>query len=179
MQERLQFNLEYKTIEDRLLLRISEKESNGRCVEYRFWLTRRFVDIFIRAIDKLVEIGLAGDMQVSPDSLEAMKQFQQEAALTKADFSTVYGADAENCTLIGEEPLLVSILKVKKKSKDKYVLSLVASNNAGINIAADINLIHSIRKMLLSSVKSAGWHQPVFRIAEEEIKAGKSGMFDS
>ena len=179
MAERLQINLEYNSNEDRLLLRISQNESNGGCVEYRFWLTRRFVDVFINGIDKIIEIGLASDVQISPDALEAMKKFQQEAALTKADFSTSYDADAQNCTLIGEEPLLVTMLKVKKKSKNKYVLSLVTSENAGINIGADINLIHSLRKLLLSSVKNAGWNQPMSRIAEKEVQASKPFMLSS
>ena len=171
MAERLQINLEYNTIEDRLLLRISEKENHGGCVEYRFWLTRRFVFVFIKATDKIIEDGLAGDMQVSPDALDAMKKFQQEAALAKADFSTSYGADPGNCTLIGEAPFLVSILKVKKKSKNKYVFSLLTSENAGINIAADINLIHSLRKMLFASVENAGWNQPLSQVTEKDVKA--------
>ena len=72
MTERLQINFEYNTIEDRLLLRVSHLESQGKCVEYRAWFTRRFVNVFIEAIDKLIDDGLAGDMQVSPDTLEAM-----------------------------------------------------------------------------------------------------------
>ena len=166
----MQINIEYNSVEDRLLLRVSEKESHGGCVEYRAWLTRRFVNVFLKAIDKLIEDGLAGDMQVSPDSLEAMKKFQQEAALAKADFTTSYGADSENCTLIGEVPLLVSILKIKKKSKNKYVVSLLTNENAGINITANTDLIHSLRKLLLTSVKNAGWNQPLSRATEEEAK---------
>lgn len=167
MAERLQINFEYNNIEDRLLLRISEKEIHGECIEYRFWLTRRFVTVFIRAIDKIVEDDLAGDMQLSPDALEAMKKFQQEAALAKADFSTAYGPDSENCTLVGEVPFLVTTLKVKKRSKNKYILSLLTSANEGINIAAQIDLLHTLRKMLFASVKNAGWDLPVFRIKTE------------
>jgi hypothetical protein len=174
--ERLQINIEYNSIEDRLLLCISGKESHAGCVEYRFWLTRRFVNVFIKAIDKLIVDGLAGDMQVSPDALEAMKKFQQEAALAKADFSTSYGADSENCTLIGEAPFLVSILKIKKKSKNKYVLSLLTSENEGINIAADIDLIHSLRQMLFASVNNAGWNRSISGTEEEEVKSSEPSM---
>jgi hypothetical protein len=166
----VQINIEYNSAEDRLLLRVSEKESHGRCVEYRSWLTRRFVTVFLKAIDKLIEDGLAGDMQVSPDALEAMKKFQQEAALAKADFSTSYGADSENCTLMGEVPFLVSILKIKKKSKNKYVVSLLTNENAGINITANTDLIHSLRKLLFTSAKNAGWNQSLSRAREEEVK---------
>ena len=179
MLERLQMNLEYSSSEDRLLLRIAQKESHGGCVEYRFWLTRRFVDIFIKAFDKIIEVGLASDVQISPDALEAMKKFQQEAALTKADFSTSYDADAQNCTITGEEPLLVTMLKVQKKSKNKYVLSLGTIKNAGINIGADINLIHSLRKLLLSSIKNAGWNQPMSRGVEEEVQVSKPTRLSS
>jgi hypothetical protein len=166
----VQINIEYNSVEDRFLLRVSEKESHGGCVEYRAWLTRRFVSVFLKAIDKLIEDGVAGDMQISPDALEAMKKFQQEAALAKADFSTSYGADSENCTLMGEEPFLVSKLKIKKKSKNKYVLSLLTNENAGINITANTDLIHSLRKLLLTSAKNAGWNQPLDRATEEEVK---------
>jgi hypothetical protein len=171
MAERLQINFEYNAIEDRLLMRVSHQESKGSCVEYRAWFTRRFVNVFTEAIDKLIEDGLAGDMQVSPDALEAMKKFQQEAALAKADFSTSYGIDAESCTLFGEVPFLVSVLKVKKKSKNNYVLSFLTSENAGINITADIDLIHSLRQMLLNSARDTGWNQPMSRIAKDDAES--------
>ena len=175
MLERIQINMEYNNTEDRLLLRISEKESNGMCSEYRAWFTRRFVSLFIKAIDKLIEDELAGDLQLSTDSLKAMKKFQQEAALEKADFTTSYEADAESCTPTGEEPILVTKLNLKKKSKNKYVLSFLTNENAGINITADIDLIHTIRKMLHASVKNAGWNQPVSQSAEEEVVASEAG----
>ena len=175
MAGRLQINFEYNSTEDRLLLRISEKESHGMCIEYRAWFTRRFVILFIKAIDKLIEDELAGDLQLSPDSLKAMKKFQQEAALEKADFTTSYKADAESCTPTGEEPILITKLNLKKKSKNKYVLSFLTNENAGINITADIDLIHTIRKMLLGSVKNAGWNQPLFQNAEEEVETSETG----
>lgn len=171
MAEKLQIKFEFNTVEDRLLLRISEMESHASCVEYRFWLTRRFVDILIKAINKLIEDELAGDMQVSPDVLEAMKKFQHEAALSKADFSTSYKANAENCKVFGEKIPLVSTLKIKKKSKGKYGLSFLDNENAGIHLTAVIDLIHTLQKMLLDSVHNAGWNQPLFQIKEEQSKA--------
>ncbi len=170
MAERLQIKFEFNTIEDRLLLRISKRENYSSSVEYRFWLTRRFVNIAIKAIDKLIEDELAADMQVSPDAINAMKKFQHEAALSKADFSTSYGADAENCTLFGEKPLLVSTLKTQKKSKGKYVLSLLNNKNVGIHLTASMDLIHSLQKMLLDSANNAAWNLPFFQTTGEESK---------
>ena len=76
MVELFQIKFEFNTSEDRLLLCIFEKASSKKCVEYRFWFTRRFVAIFIKAIDKVIDQELAGDMRISPDAIDAMKKFQ-------------------------------------------------------------------------------------------------------
>ena len=56
-----------------------------------------FVNIFIRAIGRLIEDDLTTDMYIFPDAVAAMKKFQHKAAIAKADFSTSYAADAGNC----------------------------------------------------------------------------------
>ena len=171
MQESLQINIEYDVFEDRLLMRTSEKESFGGYIEYRFWLTRGFIRIFMKAKNKIIDDGLAGDVQILPDALAAMKKFQEEAALVKADFSTSYKPDSENSTIIGEKPFLVSTLKIKKKKvKDKYLLAFLTSENEGINIAADIDLIHTLRKMFFDASHNAGWNQPLFQIQGVEVR---------
>ena len=111
MPGRLQINFEFSSTEDRLMLRVSDK-STDKCVEYRLWLTRRFVNVFLGAIEKLLEDDLSSDMLVSSETMDAMKKFRQDAALAKADFSTSYDGDASDCTLLGEEPLLATKLKV-------------------------------------------------------------------
>ncbi len=170
MAERLQVNIEYNASEDRLLMRVAEKESHGECIEYRCWFTRRFVHVFIKSIDKIIEEGLAENMQVSPDALAAMKKFQRDAALAKADFSTSYEPDIEKCTTVGEEPLLVSTLKIKKRSKSNYTLSFITHENVGLNINVNVDFVHTLRKMLVSSLINAGWNQPVCLAEEEEVK---------
>ena len=165
---RLQIRFEFNAVEDRLLLCISKKERHNACVEYRFWLTRRFVNVFIRAIDKLIRDELAADMQITADAIDAMKKFQHEAALSKADFFTSYGADTENCKVFGGKSFLVAILKIKKKSKGRYVLSLLNNENIGIHLTAGMDLLHSLQKMLLDSAVNAGWNRSLFQATDEE-----------
>jgi hypothetical protein len=146
-------------------MRTSEKEEHGSYLEHRFWLTRRFIGIFMHATDKIIADGLAEDVQISPDALEAMKKFQEDAALAKADFSSSYGPDYEDSIIIGEKPLLVSKLKVKKKkAKNKYVFSFLTNENEGINIAADVDLIHNLRKMFFDASGNTGWNKPLFKV---------------
>jgi hypothetical protein len=160
MPGRLQINFEFSSTEDRLMLRVSDKGTD-KCVEYRLWLTRRFVNVFLRAIEKLLEDDLSSDMPVSPEAMDAMKKFRQDTALAKADFSTSYDGDATDCTLLGEEPLLATKLKVSRKSKGKYIISLVSEENTGVNLTANIDLVHAIRKLLIEAINRANWGQPL------------------
>jgi len=179
MAGRLQIKFEFNTIQDRLLFCVYEKRGHASCVEFRFWLTRRFVNIFMRAIDKVIEDELAADMQLPPDAIGVMKKFQHEAALAKADFSSSYGSDADNCTASGNKPILVSTLKIKKKSKDKYVFSLLNNKNLGIHLTAGMDLVHSLQKMLQDSAKNAEWDKPLFKTAAEDSKEIEPGGYIS
>ena len=178
MPGRLQINVEFKSSEDRLLLRISEKEEKA-CVEYRLWLTRRFVIIWLHAIDKLIEDDSNSDMRVSPEAMEAMKKFKQEAALAKADFSTSYDGDTTDCTLFGEKPLLATKLKVSKKPKGKYIISLFSEENTGVNLTASIDLVHAIRKMLIDAANRADWGQPLIGNRRNKIMDTGQRKLDS
>ncbi len=179
MAGRLQIKFAFNTIEDRLLFCISEKRGHASRVDFRFWLTRRFVHIFMTAIDKVIEDELATDVQVSPDAIDAVKKFQHEAALAKADFSSSYDGDNDNCTALRNKPILVSTLKIKKKSKGKYVFSFLNNKKLGIHLTAGMDLVHSLQKMLLDSVKNAEWNKPLFKAAAEESKLVGSGGYIS
>jgi hypothetical protein len=156
MASRLQLNLEFNRTEDRLMLRISERGAE-KCVEYRLLLTRRFVKIFLKAIDRLLEDDMSSDMQISPEAMEAMKKFKQEAALAKTDFSTTYDSDTADCVLFDGGPILVSKLQITKKSKSKYRVSLLSEKNVGLNLNTHTDLLHSLRKMLVDAAGRADW----------------------
>ena len=177
MAKRLQIRLEFNAVEDRLLLRISERESRTECFAYSFWLTRRFVNMFLTAIDKLIGDELAADLQVSPDAIDAMKKFQHEAALSKADFSTAYGAEDENCTVFRKKSILVARLKIKKRSAGKYVLSFLNNENIGIHLTVGMDIIHSLQKMLMDAARNAAWHKPLFQAAEEVPETTEPGGY--
>jgi hypothetical protein len=108
-----------------------------------------------------------------------MRKFQQEAALAKADFTTSHATESENCAQIGKKPLLVSTLKIRKKAKDRYVFSLLTSENAGVHLTANMDLIHSLRKMLVDSARNAEWNQPVNQSFGQEDKTAGHILFAS
>jgi hypothetical protein len=64
------------------------------------------------------------------------------------------------------------MLKINKKSKDNYILSLLNHENIGIHLhlTAGMDLIHTLKKMLLDSVGSAAWDQLLLQANEEKAK---------
>jgi hypothetical protein len=177
MPERLQIRIEFNAAEDRLLLRISERESNGTCAEYRCWLTRRYANICIRAIERIIDDELANDMQISPDAVEPMRKFQQEAALSKADFFTSFDTGAGDGSRTWQKPLLCSALKVCKKGKGVYVLSFLGSDNGGLHLRTGIELMYTLQKMLLISAAKAAWNEPFLRARSGEAATAETPAF--
>lgn len=167
MADLVQIRFEYKPAEDRLLLCVTRKGGDTAPMESCCWITRRFVRIFVKAIDRLIADELAGDIRLSPDALEQVKQFQQEAALARADISTSSDAMTPGLT-DGMTPLLCSILKITRKSRGKYTLSLLDHKDIGIHLTTGMDLIYTLRKMLLDAAGHAGWHTPLLPSADEE-----------
>jgi hypothetical protein len=150
-----QINIGYSPIEDRLLLRMSARGETGN-TEFRFWLTRRFTRLFWRALERARETCVAMDPRVSPDSREALKQFQQEAVLEQADFTTPYQEETA-VTPLGPAPILVSKLNITPQDQGHQTLTLLPPKGQGINLTVDLNIIHMIRKLLAEAVRKAEW----------------------
>jgi hypothetical protein len=153
-----QLNITFSPIEDRLLLRMTTGAADS-LAEYRIWLTRRFVRVFWKTLERILETTAGMDIRVPPTSRDAVLQFQQEAVLAKADFSTPYGAQ-NAATPLGESPLLVSKIKVGKGPQGKPVLSLQTQEGHGLTMAVTPYLVHSLRKLLADAVKKVEWDLP-------------------
>ena len=75
-----------------------------------------------------------------------------------------------------ESPLLVVTLRTHKKSKGKYVLSLLDNENKGLHLATGMDLFCLLQKMLFDFVKNAEWDLPLIQSGEKEQKStGSSG----
>lgn len=166
-EAQLQLNLSFVPIEDRLLLRIASGKP-GAMEEYRLWLTRRFVNLLWNVLDQMLEIHTALDPRIPPEGRKAVLQFQQSAALFQTDFKTPY--NAENVTApLGPTPLLIYKLQSRETADENQMLSMEATTGQIINITLNLQLIHSLRKLIADTIKEAGWNLfNVRSIAPEE-----------
>ena len=154
-----QINISYNPVEDRLLLRISS-ESEGALTEYRLWLTRRFAQGFWNVCERIVEDDTRRVEGVPSDHREALKEFQQEAALSTTDFKTPYAAPTAE-TPLGPAPLLISKLQAHRGPGPHHTMSFVTAEGKSINLAMTLPLIHSIRKLIADAVEKTGWNLPL------------------
>ena len=79
-----QITMSHSTEEDRLLLRISTLDK----AEFRFWLTRRFVNILWPALMKVLEKeNPAARKNLMPEAKKAVVAMEHQDAVAAADFS--------------------------------------------------------------------------------------------
>ncbi len=155
MSDRTQINLSYNPVEDRLLLRLSAPSPQG-LVEYRMWITRRFTRMMWLALDQVLKDESEANPRVEPRGREMVRRFEEEAALSRADFSTPY--EPENpVTPLGPEPMLVVKTHIKKLPDGQRVIIMQDARSRGVNLTVGPALIHSIRKLLSDTADKAGW----------------------
>jgi hypothetical protein len=150
-----QFNISFIPVEDRLLLRMAV-DSGGSTVEFRLWLTRRLVKMLLPILDKMLEADGQLQTRVPEESRKTVMEFQQQAALSKADFTTPYSPE-EKGTPLGTAPLLISRIQAGKDKNGRQVLVLKTPENEGININLNPHMIHSMKQLLIQGMQKAQW----------------------
>jgi hypothetical protein len=162
-----QLNLTFLPVEDRLLLRITSSRS-GEMAEYRLLLTRRFVKLLWNDLDHVLEMYFANDPRITPEGRGVVQQFQQSAALSQADFTTPYTSEKLTAPL-GGNPLLIYKFQAIKESGDSCTLSLTATTGQTISITLNLQLIHSLRKLLADIIREAEWDLHCSIIPEDAV----------
>ncbi len=145
-----QLQISYSADEDRILLRINTTSGD----EFRFWLTRRFSALLIKAL----EAHRAADPDISTQPTAAAKQavqeFKQEEATSQSNFQEEF-KPSEKFPL-GEAPLLAYKLSYKVDGA-KLNLSIEPRNSPGISIVLDPQLNHNVSRLLRSATETAQW----------------------
>ena len=155
-----QLNVSFNPTEDRLLLRVTAG-SEANLSEYNLWLTRRFVRILWDVLNRMLETVVADLPQVTNGNRSALLQFQQEAALSKANFEAPYQAPQNIARPLGNQPMLPTRVQAKKTPEGHHILILQAAQGQSINLPLGTPLIHSLKKLLADGAQKAQWGLPL------------------
>lgn len=143
-----QVNVTYQREEDRLLLKIRSTENE----EFRLWLTRRFTQLLLRAIEKL----LAGDPEPRQSAAleRATREFEHDRITAAADRDTPYDESAESFPL-GRDGVLGYGITVKPGNPPTLVL--FPREGTGVSLPAQKQLLHNLHHLLQQSSGAAEW----------------------
>lgn len=147
-----QLNANYVALEDRIQLSLTTQDGN----EFRFWLTRRYLQLLWQALGRVVtrfaELKAAGD----PLLQSALAGFAEAHAMNRADLSTPY---AGGTTLpLGESPVLLSRVTVGAiTAAGTQPLRLQPEQGAGIDLALNEELAHVLSNLLRQAAIAAEW----------------------
>ena len=145
--------LSYVSEEDRILLRMNTRSRQ----EFRFWVTRRYVELLWKTITKVVEKREAKESPEVKDELKKATKIQEkhEKTVESSDFQTQY---QESTYLpLGEEPALLFSAGIKPDPGGRALLCMHPKNGQGIELALNDQIVHSLGKLLADTSDKAGW----------------------
>lgn len=133
-------------------MRVSTQDGS----EFRFWLTRRFVRALRPAFGKTLERQAAARTSPEPAARREVLNFERERAVSTSDFRTPYKGAATTLPL-GETPVLLTRLKLTPREAGGVVLAVGPEQGAGVDLALNPMLMHSLAALLDTALAAAEW----------------------
>lgn len=146
-----QIQIRYDELEDRLLLRVSTTEG----FEYRFWMTRRFVEQLWGMLVKILEWDEAVRQQFDEEMRRSVLEIQHEGYAQQADYSKTF-VGAPHLPL-GPAPVLLARAKGRKVGDGLQMISLHPQQGQGIDMTLDAKLLHIFVSLLRQTAAKARW----------------------
>lgn len=147
-----QIQIKFIAVEDRLLLRVS----SGDDLEFRFWMTRRFVKLIWPALGKVLKETPRIQTQASPAAKKELLAFEHQKAVSDSDFKTPYKETSKTLPL-GSKPILLAKMQIHRNGDGSTIMSLGPEEGAGIDLSLDTGLLHSLVELINNGAKIAEW----------------------
>lgn len=144
--------------EDRLQLKINTQAQ----IEFRFWLTRRFIKRLWPGLRQAMETtaGLAVVDPTDPLARATALHFMHQKAVSQADFSKKFDHTPSE-TPLGPLPILVTRARIEPREQGGYMVAFHPQESYGIELAMAPDLLHSFCKLLSDAVSKADWDLPM------------------
>ncbi len=139
-----QIQIKYVAVADRLMLRVSSNDD----LEFRFWMTRRFIKLIWPALGEALKQTPRIQTQVSQAAQNELLAFEHNKAVSDSDFTTPYKETSKKLPL-GNAPILLVKMQMRRTDDGSTVMSLGPEKGAGIDLALNPGLLHlKIQKMI-------------------------------
>lgn len=160
-----QIQIKHDAVEDRLLLRVTTIEGE----EFRFWLTRRYVERLWGLLTKMLEWDDAVRQQFDDEARRNVLEIRQEGYAQQSDFATQFQGASR--LPLGEAPVLLAQAKGSKSDGGLYIVALHPQRGQGIDMKLDTKLLHVLIRLLRESVTKAEWGMDLTLFRRSEPQA--------
>jgi len=148
-----QINMEYRAVEDRIVLRLNTTDQK----EFRLWMTRRFARQLWDALMKIMAQNPGIQKFQDPDAQKAMMAFEQDRVVKKEQFEQKFSENAADFPLGKEPQLLTGFAYHAAAEKNPGRIAFQTQKGADINLPVNDQIVYSMAKMLANIVKQTGW----------------------
>ena len=137
--------------EDRVLFRVNSADGK----QFRFWLTRRYIQLVVQALQKHLDSDPDLSSQPTPAAKQAVQNFKQEQAMQGVNFEKQFEEEAEQLPL-GEEAVLAYRLNYRV-DKGTLHLGVEPKEGQGINLALSRDMNISVTRLIVAAAQQADW----------------------
>lgn len=151
--------------EDRVLFRVNATDGK----QFRLWLTRRYVQLMLQALQRHNDSDPDVTTLTSPEAKKAVQSFKQEQATQQANFEQAFREEAQELPL-GDSAILAFRLNYRLE-RDILHLGLEPKQGQGINLAINRDINASITKLIHAAATQADWR---LELAQKPLSETKS-----
>jgi len=145
-----QMQMLYSAEEDRVLFRVNSTSRQ----EFRFWITRRYVQLLERALREHLESDPDVLLQASAEDRQAVKHYKQAQAAVGANFTEKFKEDEEH-----KSQLIPVAFKLNYRVQAGSLhLGIEPKVGQGINMVINREINISLSKLLRAAVAQAAWN---------------------
>lgn len=155
-----QIQVSYQQNDDRVLVRASFNRQEGDPLEFRAWLTRRFVKILWPGLTATLQAQVALDnMQHAQASAEIVNMENQAALDTiksQGNFDKPFNASMNQLPM-GELPILLTDVEFSLNPNQPVRIHFSDARKNGLALDFTQDLLHAFCALLQQAVKAAEW----------------------
>lgn len=176
-----QIQVTYQGDEDRILLRVSFRASDGTLEEIRAWLTRRLIRNFWSGIMKSLDSMIKLNQPLAAHASAEILSMEYQASVTEIKASGSFDIPFETAAQhypFGEKPLLVSAARFHLHANQPLRICFTDVNRESFEVAFTQTAMHAFCNLLQEAVRSAQWELSLLMPSVAPTDAGLRRMLN-
>ena len=149
-----QFNLQYNSLQDRILMRINTADHELM----EFWMTRRYLIALWHVLMQVLAKDKDIARQKDPIQKQSIMSFKQQQTLSQVDTERKFEDSHVNAWPLGKDPLLLCKIQVRNKDQtNSQAIWFGDTNDKGLEIPLSSKLPHLLIHLVNQPHQASGW----------------------